>query len=493
MAHADKKVVEVAGSSHGRTAGCGASDDRAPIRSFNLLRWFSVTSLVAVLLVAVIFAAGFTRFIANETLDRDAILTSQFIHSMVQTESQHANFLPRVSLAALLDPRVDPRPFGFTRDEVDVARNEFTDHIRLLPDLLLATIYAPDRMAIWSTNPVLIGRQFPENEELDEVFTATRSFVAHGHLERNHERAEQLFLREPHAIFVENYIPLRNREGDVVAVVEVYKEPESLLETISRGEQIIWKASLVAALAVYFALFWIVRRGQMLLLQQQRRLIETETLVAIGEMSTAVAHSLRNPLATIRSSAELAIDDASPPVQKKARDIITQVDRLSGWIKDLLMFSRPQEAPLEPVTVAPLIQEALTGFAMQFERNKIAVNSDLPDALPSVVGNRALLAQAVQSILSNAIEAMTDGGTLDVRAAVRREAGRLVVSISDTGKGMSAEQLAQAFRPFQTSKRNGLGLGLPLARQIMERFGGEVLVSSTEGVGTDVRLEFKLS
>lgn len=484
---------EGAGGPRAEAAVGGARRDRvAVIGTFNLLRWFSLTSFVAVTLVAVVFAAGFSRFVAQETLERDAILTSQFIHSMVQTESEHAHFLPRVSLARLLDPRVDPRPFGFTPQEVDAARSEFTDHIRLLPDLLLATIYAADRTVIWSTNPDLIGKQFVDNEELNEVFTDLRSFVARGHLERSHSRAEQRFVREPRAVFVENYIPLRSREGDVVAVVEVYKEPDSLLQTISRGELIIWGASGAAALAVYLASFWIVRRGQMLLQQQQRRLIETETLVAIGEMSTAVAHSLRNPLATIRTSAELAIDDAPPSVQKKARDIITQVDRLSGWIKDLLTYSRPQDVSVEPLAVAPVLREALDGFATQFERSGIAVRTDIADNLPRVPGNGALLGQALQSVISNAIEAMPEGGTLSVRASVEPARG-LVVVISDTGKGMSAGQLAQAFRPFQTTKRYGLGLGLPLVRQIMDRFGGDVRLTSTEGVGTDVRLEFRLS
>lgn len=495
MTHAEQGIRQAAAAPAGVAHGAGGSipGQRAPAyATFNLLRWFSLSSFLAIAVVAVVFATGFSRFMATETMNRDAILTAQFIQSMIETESEHARFLPRVSLAQLLDARISPEPFGVRVEEVDSARREFLDHIRLLPDLLLATIYAVDRTVIWSSNPELLGKRFPDNHELDEAFTS-RAMVARGHLERSHDKKEQQFLREPNSVFVENYIPLRNLRGEIVAVVELYKEPQSLLETISRGERLIWVSSALAALAIYLASFGIVRRGQMMLMRQQRRLVETETLVAIGEMSTAVAHSLRNPLATIRSSAELALDDASPAVQKKARDIIAQVDRLSGWIKDLLMYSRPQAVPFEPVALAPLVRDALAGFSSQIDKHGVTVNAELADDLPAVSGNKALIAQALQSVLSNAIEAMPSGGALSVRATRDRDGKRLVVVVSDTGKGMSPEQLQLAFRPFQTTKRNGLGLGLPLVKQIMERFGGRVYMASQENVGTDVRLEFRVA
>lgn len=494
LTQVEQPIGEGAGNAD-RAATGQVGNEPAPrpaYATFNLLRWFSLSSFIAIAGVAIVFATGFTRFMATETMNRDAVLTAQFIHSMVETESEHARFLPRVSLAQLIDPRVDPALYGVRPQEVDPARRELLDHIRLLPDLLLATIYAPDRRVIWSTNPSLLGKVFTENHELEEAFSS-HLMVARGHLERAHDKKEQQFMQEPHSVFVENYIPLRGLRGDVVAVVELYKEPQSLLETIERGERLIWVSSALAALAVYLASFGIVRRGQAMLMRQQRRLVETETLVAIGEMSTAVAHSLRNPLATIRSSAELALDDATPAVQKNARDIMNQVDRLSGWIKDLLLYSRPQAVPFEPVALAPLIRDALAGFGSQFEKCRIQVKAELADDLPAVSGNRSLLAQALQSVLSNAIEAMPEGGVLSVRVAREREGRRLVVVISDTGKGMSPEQLALAFRPFQTSKRHGLGLGLPLVKQIMERFDGRVYLASREDVGTDVRLEFRVA
>lgn len=460
------------------------------IAPFNLLRWYSLSSLVVVVAVAIVFAYGFTRFIARETLQRDAVLTAQFINSMSETETEHAGFRGGLVLPQLLDPRIDPVSLGIPVASVRNARSEFYDHIRLLPDLLLANVYASDMRIIWSTNPVLIGKVDADNDDLKEAFRS-RVLVAIAHLETAHDKEEQRFLSEPKSVFIENYIPLRNGNGDVVLTVEVYKEPASLLATMTRADRLVWGASALAAAAVYLTGFGIVRRGQLLLLKQQRRLVETETLVAIGEMSTAVAHSLRNPLATIRSSAELALDTESEAVRKNARDIISQVDRMSGWVRDLLRYSRPQEPSLGKVDLPPLLRDAVAGFAQQIDKAGIRVNESMPEMVPPVAGDTSLLPQVFRSVLSNAVEAMPEGGELRVLLVPDDGSGRVVVTISDSGQGMSPEQLAMAFRPFHTSKRQGLGLGLSLVKQVMERLGGSVEIASRENVGTDVRLVFQ--
>lgn len=456
---------------------------------FNLLRWFSISSLVVVMVVAVVFAIGFSRFIAYETLQRDAILTAQFIRSMADTETEHAAFPRGLVIAEVLDHRGDVGRLGISPEAATNARREFFDHVRLLPDLLLANVYAADREIVWSTNTKLIGVKEVRNDDLEEAFRSD-ALVAKAHMETAHERREQVFTVEPESVFIENYIPLRDGQGKIVLVVEVYKEPKSLLSTIARGDRLIWGASLLASMAVYLAGFGIVRRGQVLLQDQQKRIVETETLVAIGEMSTAVAHSLRNPLATIRSSAELAMDTESESVRKNARDIITQVDRLSRWVRDLLRYSRPLGVELGKVDLGPVIRDAVSGFAPQMEKSGVRLVEAPEGDLPPVTGDSALLPQVFQSVLSNAIEAMPAGGELRLRVEPDSGMRQVVVTISDSGQGMSPEQLLMATRPFHTTKSNGLGLGLAIVRQVMERFGGRVEIASQKDVGTNVRLVF---
>ena len=123
----------------------------------------------------------------------------------------------------------------------------------------------------------------------------------------------------------------------IVGVVELYKVPADLFETLAEGRRLIWLAAVVAAAFLYAALFWIVLRAQRIIEIQGDRLVESESLAVVGEMGSAVAHGLRNPLAAIRSSAELALESPLPDQAREcAQDIVAQVDRLEGWVRQLL-------------------------------------------------------------------------------------------------------------------------------------------------------------
>lgn len=228
-----------------------------------------------------------------------------------------------------------------------------------------------------------------------------------------------------------------------------------------------------------------------MLLAQEMRLREADAMVFVGEMSSAVAHGLRNPLSSIRSSAELALITTEPSVRKNAQDIIAQVDVLSRWIRELLSFSRPVTGAPEAVDLVATLDTVLAGFATSFSNAGIkCVWEHHAGDFPKIDCNSSMLTQALHSVISNAIEAMPQGGELHIQLSHLAGAKQVELIITDTGSGMSETQLAQAFRPFQTSKRNGLGLGLSTVKRVMERFGGTVTLNSRENLGTEVRLVF---
>ena len=257
-----------------------------------------------------------------------------------------------------------------------------------------------------------------------------------------------------------------------------------------RGLVLIWLATALGGGIIYLGLYWIVRRAAILLAQQQKQLITNETFVALGEMSSAVAHSLRNPLATIRSSAELALEFDSGPAHKNINDIIGQVDRMSKWVRELLQSLRPLSDVAEPVNLVATLHDALGAYEQQIAKARINVVFE-PKDTPMVLSQPIQLTQILNSLLANALEAMDEGGTLTITLEPT-DSRSVCVVISDTGKGMNEEQRAMAFRPFFTTKRGGLGVGLVLVKRIMERFGGAVTLDSREGEGTRVRLSFKL-
>lgn len=466
------------------------SELAVPRKPFNLLRWYAWVSLAIILSVAAGLGLISSRFIIDESVERDALLTAQFITSIADAEVRHVS-IPNVrTMGELLDPRTDRNNLPEVDPEARrMARGEFLDHIAHLPDILLANIYALDHTVIWSTNPALIGKLIEGDEDLNRAFEYKMRVSASYH---NFEQArtEQKFITPPKQLFIENYIPLFDADGDqVTAMVEIYKEPHDLIVRIERGLILIWLAITVGAALVYVGLYGIMHRAARLLAVQQKRLISSETYVALGEVSSAVAHSLRNPLASIRSSAELAQAFDEGPAQSQVNDIISQVDRMSQWIRQMLQSLRPLNDEALAVDLPQALEEALQTYAVPLARSGVSLDLQ-PLPAVQVLGHPVLLRQVFSSLIANALEAMEQGGRLRIEV-VRHNRRSLTLRLSDNGNGMNDEQQRMAFRPFFTTKPGGLGV--VLVKRIMERFGGTVRLSSSEGHGTRVSLSFRLT
>jgi signal transduction histidine kinase len=437
------------------------------------------------------FAAVLSHFVKREILDNDATLTNQFVASVAETQSSQAELGPNVTLGQILDERANFARLGVDPQLARGVRSQFYDHLRFLPDVLLADVFAQDRKIIWSTNPTLVGTSEQDSEKLDDAF-ASRGKATMSYVGRAPTKQEAQFVRQPEKLYIENYVPLYDPRGGVVAVAKIYKEPGSLLRTIHRGNILVWTSTAFSAVFLYLALFWIIRRADTMLNEQQQRLVEAEALCVIGEMSAAVAHGIRNPLATIRSSAELALDGDLESTRKNATDIIFQIDRLGKWVRELLAFSRPLSGENQKIDLVSLVEECLPLFSAQLEKFRVSCEFVRPPArVPLVLGERALATQALSSVIANAIEAMPDGGSLRLEFQIERRLRRVALVVTDAGPGMSPAELDLVFKPYYTTKRDGLGLGMALVKRIMERFGGAISLSSREGEGTRVSLSFR--
>jgi len=358
---------------------------------------------------------------------------------------------------------------------------ELVEHISQMPDVVRANLYSRRRTIVWSTDPNLIGGEFNDNPELERALRG--ELVAHG---GEGEKSEHHSLETRYPYFVEIYSPVWDHaRREVIGVVEVYKNPTALFSAAGDAQRAVWLAAALAGGFLYVALFWMVRRADLLIRAQRERLIQSETLGALGEMSSAVAHGIRNPLASIRSSAELALESEPAEWRDAARDIVAQVDRLDVWVRKLLSYSEPLAGRLEPIAVGSLLWESLGSFARELDRRGIQLSARVGGTLPPVAADALMLGQVFNSLIANAVEAIERDGRIVV-SAERATDGHLRVSIQDSGPGMSGEQLARAFKPFHTTKAKGLGIGLALARRIVERFGGSISLASKPGGGTTV-------
>ncbi len=235
--------------------------------------------------------------------------------------------------------------------------------------------------------------------------------------------------------------------------------------------------------------------GKIQLLERtQAQLVQSEKLASIGEMAAAVAHGLRNPLASLRASAQLVERHPdSPAAREYLASIIEEVDRLDRRISHLLSFSRP--APFNPLRerVYQLIEGVLPPFTQLVRDRKVDLQVDLPTGLPEVRVDPMQIEQAIVEIISNALDAMPSGGKLRVGArSIAGDDGAhgVVIEIADTGRGIPESALASVCEPFFTTRQEGTGLGLAIAKRYVEQNGGRLEISSRQGTGTTVRLWF---
>jgi two-component system sensor histidine kinase HydH len=461
-------------------------------RPMNFLRWFGGLSFLIVGLGALGTAATLSHFLAAEILQWDAGVTAEFVANVAETQSAYGGFPRKTAVAEILGGTATAADFQVSRSVADASLAEFRDHVRALPGAVGIKLYALDRSVAWFHRRD--GYDFSSADDRREYEYRERTFrlpieSSYGALGRWDAHPSEAQWEMGAVCCVENYIPLYDSSNRVVGVVEIHKEPSGLRAIMQRGRILVWISLLIFGALLFVTLFWLARRATMVMEDQQRRLVDSETLTVIGEMSLAVAHGIRNPLAAIRSSAELTLDHVHEEPRKHMMDIIAQADRLSYWLRDLLQYARPAEVGAEAVSVTDVLREALDGCARRLSQASIDLDWIEPEAhIPPVQGNRPLLLQSFTSILSNAAEGMAGGGALKVRCYFERTRGHVCVTVADTGHGMSEEQLAHAFRPFNTSKAQGLGVGLWLVKRTIERCGGRVHIQSRVGEGTKVEI-----
>jgi len=442
-------------------------------KAFNLTRWFSLLSLVSVATISGISAILLSNFLTNRMLHRDAVLTMEFVQSVVLVEGAASYF-------------VDPKIREAGKDLEEAFR-----HIAQMPDVLRANVYSRDRVIIWSSDRSLSERQFKQNPELDEALAGELVVHSGAVHKEEHVTGKELLGGTAAGSFIETYMPIRDAQtGAVVGVVEIYRTPHALFEAIRTGQMLIWGSAIAGGVFLYVMLFWIVRRADNIIRQQHERLLKAETFAAVGEMASAVAHGIRNPLSSIRSSAEIALEGDAGSFREPAQDIIGEVDRLERWVRSLLSYSRPLSGILKKIELNPILRESLGNFARDMERRNIAGVLDLQEPLPAVEGDALLLGQVMNSLLANALEAMVENGKVTLSSGVAAGRKHVLISLTDTGPGVEPAVLEQIFKPFYTTKPKGLGLGLPLAKRIIERFGGMIAIDSSPGTGTRVSLRF---
>ena len=233
------------------------------------------------------------------------------------------------------------------------------------------------------------------------------------------------------------------------------------------------------------------------LLAQKERLVQTERVAAWRELARRLAHELKNPLFPLQLTVEnLMRARAQSPEQfdevfhESSSTLLAEISNLKAIIGRFSEFSKMPQPRLQPVQMNEILRGVAKLYQAQLQapgRAPIACRLELDERLGTIAADPDLLHRALSNLVLNAMDAMPNGGTLMLRT--RRDAGKVIIEVADTGSGLTREECERIFTPYYTSKQHGTGLGLAIVQSVVSDHGGRISVQSEPGRGTTFVIE----
>ena len=228
---------------------------------------------------------------------------------------------------------------------------------------------------------------------------------------------------------------------------------------------------------------------------------ERRQYAELAELAGSFIHEIKNHLSTLGLNLQLLAEDFQDPQNQRERRALERAQRLQDECQrlvevsnDFLRFARIKELDFQSTALSEVLEEMLDFFEPTARQANIDIKCHLPADLPRVLLDRDLFKQALLNLLLNAQQAMPGGGHITIQAKavidssakseIRNPKSEIELCLIDTGKGMSPEIVAKAFKPFFSTRSGGTGLGLPTTRKIIEAHGGTIELESAEGRGT---------
>jgi signal transduction histidine kinase len=249
--------------------------------------------------------------------------------------------------------------------------------------------------------------------------------------------------------------------------------------------------SMTVDVIVVSILLVIVDRKQRRLVEVNQQLAHNEKVATLGRVAAQVAHEVRNPLAGLLLYSEhlkSKIDGKLPNGDVQLIDkIIGTINNLTATTEQILNFARPVTLAPRRVDLNEVARDVIELLSTEISAHSIETKLKLDNSSVSGMLDEPSIRATTLNLVLNAVQAMPAGGHLTISTS--NSSDKLLMVISDTGSGMSPDQIKQIFEPFSTTKSRGLGLGMPYAQKIIQQHGGQIVVESQPGKGTDVRIE----
>ncbi|WP_027182702.1 sensor histidine kinase [Desulfovibrio inopinatus] len=463
--------------------------------SFGLLKVVSWSSIVLILLSGLVLSI----FLANYT--RRSILERQQEFALLLAENLNHQIFTRFTLPAVV------RYGGVElqqKEQYELLEKVITSTTHSF-HVMEVRIYGFNRDVSYATDKALVGRRDMAGEAVEKAIEeGTTSFQLVSRVDNLLAIFD--FRAKPETVVLRTYYPLRaeralDEAGPITGVLELSQDISQDYQNVIIFQRIIILSALGVSVALALVVRMILKRADRVIFERrrereqlERELQQQERLASMGRVVAGIAHEIRNPLGIIRSTAELLVSknkDATDINKKLLQAIFDESKRLSKTVTDFLDYARPKAPRVEDVDVSRLLDQALTFLEPKCHQQNIAQHREYPEHLP-IKGDKDLLYRAVYNIVTNAIDAMASVPDKDHSLTVTGnvEAGHVVVSIHDTGPGLSNETKDKLLDPFFTTKDTGTGLGLAITANILESHEAKLELDNAPDGGASFTMTF---
>ena len=460
-------------------------------KPFRLVKYFTLSRLVVIFVGTLVLSAFDTHLARRMQLQKSEEYAKLLVENL-----NHQIFLQFILPAVLKYNRIQLRnPEQYNRLDHVVRSTLHSFKVDMV------NIYDMQSTIAYSFDKNIIGRKDIRSSGYKEAIEGKSSsrLVQRG----NFFEIMLGFPKDSHLITIS---PLRAEKqvarlsGPVLGAIEIKLDLTEEYKTIFNFQIRVIITSAIVMIALFLVLLLIVKNGEAIIerralerLRLKEQLNRAEHLSSLGEMVAAVSHEIRNPLGIILSSTELMQKklDADDPANTLTGIIMEEAGRLNTIITDFLNFARPRTPNLSPCRIDHILDKNITFLEPQIQSRGYTIERQFAEALPEINADADMLYQAFLNILINAMQAMSDGGRINVM--VDSPDNMVKVSITDTGPGISEDIKDKIWDPFFTTKDKGTGLGLGIVKNIVKTHSGRIAIENLPEGGTCVAIDLPVN
>ena len=458
------------------------------IKPFRLVKYFTFTGLIVIFLLTIILSVLNTHWV--KSIQRQN--SEDYARSLIENLNNQIFVQVIVPIGLMFEGNIK-----FSNRETFERMDKVVRNTLHSFEVETLNFYSLDDTILYSFDPDLIGRKNFGGTGYQQALTGkiTSKLVQRGNI-------FEISLGFPKVVRLITYAPLRwepqfaGVSGPYLGVIEFVQDLSGDYQAIFKTQILVVISSTLIMGALFVVLVFVVKRGEGIIqkramerLRLKERLGRAERLSSLGEMAAGISHEIRNPLGIIRSSAELLKKKVTKvdPSNTIPDIIVEEANRLNNIITDFINFAKPRSPNLVPCRIEEVIDKNITFLSMQIEEKGYAIKQNYQNSLPEIQADADMLYQSFLNILINAMQAMPNGGNIEV--AISSNDKIVTIHFEDEGQGISKDVIDKIWDPFFTTKEMGTGLGLGVVKNLIESHGGNIQIKNRSRGGTRVTVE----